>query len=297
MSHGEKRAHASRFEKAMEHVEDVSSNERNPGEGSSATFTDPTQSDEPSSIRSYVVEIDRLIDLYRERAKSRLEVISSITRHLNEDEGLSQQERTRAFDLYLAEIEAVETAARRKGKERSLRERTSKGERMVQTVAAKAKDNVGTPGPSEEESSPSSDEEEDEPKKRRKLRQSDMPWHGRYGESDEPINPNCVKSANLIRKLHKDLKSAKLYIRLAPGAPRGVPMSEWEHIFKGEPVDLDKMLSSLHCVTIDPERKASIGEAEISIGGTEVKRKVETSSEWSTAWRSASRATAFVFEH
>ena len=56
-------------------------------------------------------------------------------------------------------------------------------------------------------------------------------------------------------------------------------MSEWEHIFKGEAIDLDKMLSSLHCVTIDLERKASIGDAEISIGGTEIKRKVETSSE------------------
>jgi hypothetical protein len=74
-------------------------------------------------------------------------------------------------------------------------------------------------------------------------------------------------------------------------------MSEWEHIFKGEPVDLDKMLSSLHCVTVDPERKVSVGEAEISIGGAEAKRKVETSSEWATTWRSAWRATAFVFEH
>jgi hypothetical protein len=74
-------------------------------------------------------------------------------------------------------------------------------------------------------------------------------------------------------------------------------MSEWEHIFKGEPVDLDKMLSSLHCVTIDPERKVSIGEAEITIGGAEAKRKVETSSEWATTWRSTWRATAFVFEH
>jgi hypothetical protein len=79
-----------------------------------------------------------------------------------------------------------------------------------------------------------------------------------------------------------------LYIKLAPKAPRGIPMSEWEHIFKGEPVNLGKILSSLHRVTIDPERKASIGDTEISIGVAEAKRKVETSSEWSTAWRSAS---------
>ena len=64
-------------------------------------------------------------------------------------------------------------------------------------------------------------------------------------------------------------------------------MSEWEHEFKGEPIDLDKILLSLHCITIDPERKACIGETEISIGGAEGKWKVEMSSEWSTAWRSA----------
>ena len=90
---------------------------------------------------------------------------------------------------------------------------------------------------------------------------------------------------------------AKLFIRLTPEAPREIPMSEWEHIFKGEAVDLNRILSSLHCVTTDPERKASIGDTEISIGSTETKQKVETSSEWSTAWRSASRAIGFVFEH
>ena len=74
-------------------------------------------------------------------------------------------------------------------------------------------------------------------------------------------------------------------------------MSEWEHIFKGETVNLDWILSSLHCVTIDEERKARIGETEISFGSSETKRKVESSSEWSTAWRFASRAIAFVFEH
>ena len=74
-------------------------------------------------------------------------------------------------------------------------------------------------------------------------------------------------------------------------------MSEWEHIFKGEAVDLDKVLSSLHRISFDSERKASIGDTEISISSIETKRKVETSSEWSTTWRSASRAIAFVFEH
>ena len=74
-------------------------------------------------------------------------------------------------------------------------------------------------------------------------------------------------------------------------------MSEWEHIFKGETVNLNKILSSLHRVTVDSERKASIGDTEISISGIKTKWKVETSSEWATAWRSTSRAIAFMFEH
>jgi len=74
-------------------------------------------------------------------------------------------------------------------------------------------------------------------------------------------------------------------------------MSEWEHIFKGEAINLDKVLLSFHCVTVDPERKACLGDTEISSRGSETKRKVESSSEWSTAWRSTLRAIAFVFEH
>ena len=61
-------------------------------------------------------------------------------------------------------------------------------------------------------------------------------------------------------------------------------MSEWEYIFKGEAVDLDKILSSFHRVSVDAERKASVGDTEISISSIETKRKVETSSEWATSW-------------
>jgi hypothetical protein len=124
-----------------------------------------------------------------------------------------------------------------------------------------------------------------------------MPWYHRQEFGDSSQNPSCARTAVIIRKFNRDLKSAKLFIKLAPGAPQGIPMSEWEHIFKGEAVDLDKILLSLHCVTFDPERKAHIGDTEISISGTEMKQKIETSSEWSTAWRSASRAITFAFEH
>lgn len=158
-------------------------------------------------------------------------------------------------------------------------------------------DHPGDGGSSDGGSSSSSESGDDEPRKKHKLRPSDMPWHNRPGETAISQNPSCAKSAALIQKFNRDLKSTKLYIKLSPGAPRGIPTTEWEHILKGEAVDLDKILSSLHRVTVDPERKARVGDTEISITEVDTKRKVETSSEWSTAWRSASRAIAFVFEH
>lgn len=114
-------------------------------------------------------------------------------------------------------------------------------------------------------SSTESDSDEDDNRhERRKLRECDMPWSNRANVSVTPQNPSCDKTASIIKQLNVDIKSAKLHIRLERGAPRGIPMSEWEHIFRGEAVDLDKILSSLHRVTIDPERKARIGETEIT---------------------------------
>src|SRR6202522_848739 len=263
--------------------------------GASATLSDPTQPREQAHIRSYVPEIERRIELYRTGEQSRFELVSSITQFLNNDKSLSSREKSQTFDLYIAEIDAVGTSERDKGKGKAGPKVGSVNQlsHFVATESRRHGDGASSPGSSSSDSE--SDDERD--RKRRKLRQSDMPWHGRRGIWKTTQNPSCIKSADIIRKFNRDIKLAKLFIKLAPGAPRGIPMSEWEHIFKGEPIDLDKILSSLHRVTIDPERKASFGDTEISIGGSEAKRKVETSSEWSTAWRSASRAVAFVFEH
>src|ERR1700678_556754 len=263
--------------------------------GTSATLSDPTQPRERAHVRSYVPEIERLIELYRTGERSRFDLVASITQFLSNDKNLSSRERSQSFDLYISEIDAVGTSERDKGK-RKEGSRVGGTDQLSHYVATEGRrrDDEGS-NPDYTSSLSESDDERD--RKRRKLRQSDMPWHGRRGIQETTHNPSCIKSADIIRKFNRDIKLAKLFIKLAPGAPRGIPLSEWEHIFKGEPIDLDKILSSLHRVTIDPERKASFGDTEISIGGSEAKRKVETSSEWSMAWRSASRAVAFVFEH
>jgi hypothetical protein len=137
-------------------------------EGSSGTFTEPTSS-EQSNVRSYVSDIDGLVDQLRGGAKSRFEVVTAITQFLNADEELTSQEKAHSFELYMAEIEAVEGAVQEKGKGRSVGERTSKGEKMAAVLGTgKVTSNSGEP--IQEESVLSSDSDEDEPaSKKRKL--------------------------------------------------------------------------------------------------------------------------------
>lgn len=265
----------------------------------SSTLTDPSQGEQPtqSNIRPSIAEIDRLIESYRSGNKTKLEVVSAISKIINDDNELSPQEKTQSFELFLAEIEASKGGGQREPKGKSRADPESSKDKLSRAIAAANFIQPVEVESSDGDESAESESGDEKSRKHQKLQPSDMPWHRQRGEHDTLRNPSCAKTAAIIRKLHSDLRSAKLYIRLTPEAPRGIPMSEWEHIFKGEPVNLDRILSSLHCVSIDSERKACIGETEISFSGVETKRKVETSSEWSTAWRSASQAIAFVFRH
>jgi hypothetical protein len=301
MSHGESSGSSQRplevVPQPTPSVPTASGSGRRPDTGTSPTISSLSSHEFGPNIgiRPYVAEVDHLISLFRAGERTRFEVISSVTQLLNADAELSPQERAQSFELYMAEISSVPETPRNKGKGRDV-PGPSLSKAPGPSLGIEGDRDSGGDDSSGGGSSSSSESGDGEPRKRRKLHLSDMPWSKRKGGA-VPQNPSCVKSADLIRRFNRDLKSAKLFIKLAPGAPRGVPMSEWEHIFKGEAVDLDKILSSLHRVTVDSERKASFGDTEISIGSAETKRKVETSSEWSTSWRSASRAIAFVFEH
>ncbi len=123
-----------------------------------------------------------------------------------------------------------------------------------------------------------------------------MPWFSQAVDGPG-TNPYIDKTIQLLRTFNKDVKKSKFYVSITPGAPDNIPTSQWEHIFKGEPIDLDQILSSLYRVTVVEERKARIGETDIALGPVEAARKVTTSSDWSTAWRRAARATTFAFPH
>ncbi|KAF9035524.1 hypothetical protein BJ165DRAFT_1305023, partial [Panaeolus papilionaceus] len=75
------------------------------------------------------------------------------------------------------------------------------------------------------------------------------------------------------------------------------PSSEWTNICKGQPVNLDVVLSSLHLVHPPKMNSGNLGGVEVELGRTDPVKHVSTASEWSSAWHCAVRAITFVFEH
>ncbi|KAF9031321.1 hypothetical protein BJ165DRAFT_1535463 [Panaeolus papilionaceus] len=83
--------------------------------------------------------------------------------------------------------------------------------------------------------------------KRIKVNREDLPWTRR--ESSVPsINPKCLENQKLLLTFSYDIPFVVSQIRLSTIAPAGFPSSEWTNICKGQPVNLDVVLSSLHLV-------------------------------------------------
>ena len=139
------------------------------------------------------------------------------------------------------------------------------------------------------------DTSDEPPTQKRRLSAVDMPWYDPHRVQHR--RPSCAKTFRLLGLFNLDLKSVKFELVNGDGVPEGFPVSQWEKIIKGETIDLDHVFSSLHRVTADEERKGKVGDASFSFGTAEPARKIKSATDWSAAWRKASRAISFVFEH
>ena len=192
---------------------------------STVTFSDPSHGGlggwtVPTNVRPYLADIDSLAESYRVGTNTKLEAVSAVTQILNEDAELSPQERTQSFELFLAEIEVTKKGVQQGTKRRSGGEpEPSQARNQLARALAVKNFRPANADSSEGEISADSDSGDERPHKQHKLQPSDMPWHRQRGEQPIMQNPSCVKSASIIRRLHKDLKSAKLYVKLTPDAP------------------------------------------------------------------------------
>ena len=271
-----------------------------PGTGTIAsTPGSPTSSGNPGRLD--LSQLDHLIDECRSGQTSKSRTITDIIAILDTSTS-SQSEKEKTLDLLLSEISSINRGINGPhslpapvnsnnlprpisvgGNKRALQKET---EDFLEHIS-KASD----------ASLSESDDDEGNSPKRRKLNESDMPWYSSTSTKAYPSNPSCDKTRHLLKRYNRDITNAKFYAKVAKGSPEGIPSAQWERILRGEPVDLDHLLSSLHRITFDEERKGHVGSTEISLGVSDAKRKVQSSSEWSSAWRRATKAITFCFPH
>ena len=92
---------------------------------------------------------------------------------------------------------------------------------------------------------------------RKRAREEDMPWFNSSLNSDRRIS--CVETCRTLLKFSEDISEVKSLLRVANGLPEGIPSTQWDRILRGKSVDLNQILSAMHFVHLDEERKGCMG--------------------------------------
>jgi hypothetical protein len=265
--------------------------------GNSSSLPDSTLPSSSTSEDGRVQILKRLekeVESFRNNQVSKTATIASIIRVLEEsDVEITPSQKESTITSYLTEILSIESARDIAQDVEAPDEGSSFRPTHQPSIKEKSKSRSF-----KETAGSDSDSEDDKPSKRPKLIESKLPWFEPIIEStSDTSNPSCQETCRLLRIYNVDIKKAKFLVKIAPKSPSGIPSSQWERILKGESVDLNQIFSSLHHVVVDEERTGRMGETEISFGVSEPKKRISTASEWSTAWRKASKAITFAFPH
>lgn len=170
-------------------------------------------------------------------------------------------------------------------------------EELVSEEVARHKRNRGGTEPEHHDSYGEIEEADGASNKRQRLFEKNMPWFARESMARITANPSCLATRDTLSHFAVDYSAVKHWILSAQSTPRGFPSTEWDHIIRGKPVDLDVVLSSLHHVYPVKETTGRLGSTEISLGRTEPSRRVRTCGEWTSAWNATTKAYIFAFPH
>ena len=270
--------------------------QRLPSQGLEQIRTDESaREDERKALRT---ELSSLISEFRERRLSKSKAFSRISSLIDEDPILSDSEKEKAINLYVDELNSINHDTRNQlftvplpEKEKTIDESVHEILDQVSLGVKRGKEQGG------DSSGEESDNVDETPRKKLKVKESKMGWFDPNESSFDRDDIIYQETCKLLRVYNKDISRAKFLVRTSRRMPEGIPSSQWERILRGETLDLDHFLSSLHRTTITEEGETRIGNTKISVGVTEAKRRVSTAAKWSSAWHLASRATAFAFPH
>ena len=252
---------------------------------------EPTSQEEKARVFNGV---EQVMELFRKGECTRFQAVSLILNELEMWTGASDKEKGKAFDSYLTEINAFfinqeesqsitreissppGTTLEPKGKSKRVRDEAD--EFLDQISRGEPEDNDNKPRVI-----------------RRKAKEDEMPWYNNTAVSTR--RNSCAETCRILLQFSEDLSGVKSLLRVANNLPEGIPSSQWDRLLRGESVDLNQILSSMHFFHLDEERKGRVGTTEVVFAVAESKRQVRTGAEWSSAFRRMSKVVAFLFPH
>jgi hypothetical protein len=271
-----------------------------------------SQEGDDGDFEGDVVELlENVIEEFRRDQIGRFQAVTKLTNILDAYLPATNEDKDQAFRSYISNIDALH---------RQRKQSMERGEHAVDRHGGTAQDEGPTRSrgrtqhkhrkqrhrqSTSSSSSSSTDingssigQHEGKSNKKKRVYESQMPWYdkeviARKGEGNTYFN----LTRDILDTYSKDYAFARKCIHLAKTAPRGFPANEWEHIIKGEPVDLDTVFSSLHHIAPIKENVGRVRRTEISLGNTEPARKVKTNGDWTSAWNATVKAIAFTFPH
>ena len=271
------------------------------GESSQSANSDDHSSALEEKKRIFV-RVEREMEAFRKGEYSRFQASTNVANELGKWEGASDKEKGKAFDLCLAEINSYIAI---QDEQRSNTRGTTPPARSSLPAAGGERPNGKRVRDEVEElldqvSGGELDGDVDGQQlglesTRKRAKEEDMPWFNTTLNSNR--RASCIETCRTLLKFSEDLSGVKSLLRVANGLPEGIPSTQWDRIIRGESVDLNQILSAMHFVQLDEERKGRLGTAEVIFTVAESKRQIKSGAEWSSAFRRMSKAIIFLFPH
>jgi hypothetical protein len=264
----------------------------------SADVTDPRTGERSSEVvitddhtaaqeeKARILErVEHEMEIFRKGDCSRFQASSRVAHELGKWAGVSDKEKGKAFDSYLAEINspaAVQDDYRSltRGTPQPLGSTLPAGQqpstrKRIREEVEELLDQVSREGLEGDDN----DLQQDPGSTRKRVREEDMPWFNSTLNSSR--RSSCIETSRILLQFSEDLSGVKSLLRVANNLPEGIPSSQWDRILRGESIDLNQVLSSMHFVQLDEERKGRLGGAEVVFTVAESKRQVKTGAELS----------------
>jgi len=204
----------------------VSSHPTGSGSGSSAQLAqgqDNTEEEEPlgeDDRRAFLAKLESFTSQYRDRQITKMSALAGII-SIVVKLSLSEPEKDQTIKLYIEELESIrhggEPDPPRVDGGRSFIEPTQRVDR-----ASIAVDSANGSQPAD------SDDDLDGPRKKRKLTAADFPWYEADNRSLLALPASCIQTCKRLEVYLQDIPGCRNQIKVAPGAPRNVPITQWE---------------------------------------------------------------------